>query len=259
MESNLLEPANDDHAKLRLEVLVVPGWLQALDYHPNILVGNFRDAQDCYTLLDYVIAHGRLRESVAHKFAQQIANALAFCHHNRIVHRDIKLENIFLSSSGEVKITNFDLSAVFDPAGHLSTACGTSYFPAPEMLSGKSYVGPEVDIWGFGVVLYTLVCGRVPFDDHSIEAVHVKVRRGFVQYPYHLSSKCKDLLARMLTTDPMSRISLSEVLSHPWMVREISGRFKGKSKPLKLFDDFCMKHWKFNLRNWKEWVLSWKV
>jgi serine/threonine protein kinase len=247
-------------------------------------------------LLDYVIAHGRLRESVAHKFAQQIANALAFCHHNRIVHRDIKLENIFLSSSGEVKITNFDLSAVFDPAGHLSTACGTSYFPAPEMLSGKSYVGPEVDIWGFGVVLYTLVCGRVPFDDHSIEAVHVKVRRGFVQYPYHLSSstsvlilivclyaliapggiECKDLLARMLTTDPMSRISLSEVLSHPWMVRELSGtsepqralkihrsiwtgRFKGKSKPLKLFDDFCMKHWKFNLRNWKEWVLSCKV
>ncbi|KAJ6488494.1 kinase-like domain-containing protein, partial [Mycena vitilis] len=168
-------------------------------------------------LLDYIIAHGRLRESVARNIVRQIASGLAFCHQNRIVHRDIKLENTLLFPSGDVKITGFSLSTVFDPAGHLFTFCGTSYFPAPEMVTGKPYVGPEIDIWNLGVVLYTVVCGKVPFDDIHVNGVHAKIKGGIVQYPSHLSANCKNLLSRMLTTDPAARVSLSELLSHAWM------------------------------------------
>ncbi|KAJ7043091.1 kinase-like domain-containing protein [Mycena alexandri] len=157
--------------------------VKTLGYHPHVMT----EPDDSSSLLDYIIAHGRLREHAARKFARQIASALAFCHHRRIVHRNIKLENIILSPTGDARITDFGLSAVFDPQGHLSTYCGTSYFPAPEMIFQKPYVGPEIDVWGFGVVLYILVCGRVPFDAHGIDTLHAKIKGGSVEYPFHLS------------------------------------------------------------------------
>ncbi|KAJ7771600.1 kinase-like domain-containing protein [Mycena metata] len=188
---------------------------KTLGYHRHVMTEP--DDSESSSLLDYVIAHGRLREHAARRLAQQIASALAFCHHRRIVHRDIKLENIILSRTGDARITNFGLSAVFDPQGHLSTYCGTSYFPAPEMISQKPYVGPEIDVWGFGAVLYILVCGRVPFDAREMDTLHAKIKSGLVEYPFHLSPECKNLLGRMLTVDPASRALLSEVVSHPWM------------------------------------------
>ncbi|KAJ6546979.1 kinase-like domain-containing protein [Mycena capillaripes] len=191
-----------------------------MGYHPNVSTTNVGATKD---LLDHVITHGRLREHTARRLAHQIGSGLAFCHQNRVVHRDIKLENILISPNGDVKITNFGLSTVFDPVGHLYTACGTSYFPAPEMLFGEPYVGPEVDIWGFGVVLYILVCAKVPFDDEHLAGIHAKVRGGLIEYPAHLSARCRNLLSMMLTTDVASRRpSLSEVLSHPWMAHAFS-------------------------------------
>ncbi|KAJ7118781.1 kinase-like domain-containing protein [Mycena epipterygia] len=181
------------------------------------------DVHDHQTLLDYIIAHGRLRERVARKFAHQIGSALAYCHHHNIVHRDITVDNILISPTGDAKITNFNFATTYNPFGHLYTFCGTSYFPAPEMCAQKPYVGPEVDVWGLGVVLYILVCGRSPFDAHDIKTIHAKIMRGSAEYPFHLSGKCENLLSRMLTPNPTLRVSLSEVLSHPWMVCGFSG------------------------------------
>jgi len=107
-------------------------------------------------------------------------------------------------------------------------------------LNAKVYIGPEVDVWSFGVVLYVLVCGKVPFDDQSMPALHAKIKRGFVEYPVWLSAgasnsslrhpfllipspECKHLLSRMLVTNPAARASLAEVLEHPWMVRGFNG------------------------------------
>lgn len=114
-------------------------------------------------LLDYIISHGRLRERVARKFARQISSALEYCHRNNVVHRDLKIENILISANGSIKLIDFGLSNLFNPAAHLSTFCGSLYFAAPELLNAKVYTGPEVDVWSFGVVLYVLVCGKVPF------------------------------------------------------------------------------------------------
>lgn len=174
-------------------------------------------------MLDYIISHGRLRERVARKFARQIGSALEYSHKNNVVHRDLKIENILISQTGNIKIIDFGLSNLWNPNSHLSTFCGSLYFAAPELLNARVYTGPEVDVWSFGVVLYVLVCGKVPFDDQSMPALHAKIKRGQVEYPAWLSAECKHLLSRMLVTNPAARATLQEVLSHPWMLRNFNG------------------------------------
>jgi serine/threonine protein kinase len=111
---------------------------------------------------------------------------------------DLKIENILISKTGNIKIIDFGLSNLYSSRSLLTTYCGSLYFAAPELLNAKAYTGPEVDIWSFGIVLYVLVCGKVPFDDQSMAALHAKIKRGFVEYPGWLStgmssSKCFSL------------------------------------------------------------------
>ena len=138
-------------------------------------------------MLDYIISHGRLKEKQARKFGRQIASALDYCHRNSIVHRDLKIENILISKTGDIKIIDFGLSNLFSPKSHLKTFCGSLYFAAPELLQARQYTGPEVDLWSFGIVLYVLVCGKVPFDDQSMPQLHAKIKKGVVDYPTWLS------------------------------------------------------------------------
>lgn len=170
-------------------------------------------------MLDYIISHGKLKEKQARKFARQIGSALDYCHRNSIVHRDLKIENILISKEGDIKMIDFGLSNLYSPHSQLSTFCGSLYFAAPELLNAKAYIGPEIDIWSFGVVLYVLVCGKVPFDDQNMPALHAKIKRGHVEYPSWLTVECKQLLSRMLVTSPSQRATLSEILNHPWMTR----------------------------------------
>ncbi|KAJ9627655.1 Serine/threonine-protein kinase [Taxawa tesnikishii (nom. ined.)] len=174
-------------------------------------------------MLDYIISHGRLKEKQARKFGRQIASALDYCHKNSIVHRDLKIENILISKTGDIKIIDFGLSNTFSPKSNLKTFCGSLYFAAPELLQAKPYTGPEVDVWSFGIVLYVLVCGKVPFDDQSMPQLHAKIKRGVVDYPPWLTDDCKKLIGRMLVTDPSQRASLSEILTHPWLIKGFGG------------------------------------
>lgn len=171
-------------------------------------------------MLDYIISHGRLRERSARSFARQIGSALQYCHANNIVHRDLKIENILISKSGNIKIIDFGLSNLFSPQGHLNTFCGSLYFAAPELLNARVYTGPEVDVWSFGVVLFVLVCGKVPFDDPSMPVLHQRIKSGIVEYPAWLSPECKHLLSIMLVTNPHQRATMQDVMSHPWMMKD---------------------------------------
>ncbi|KAJ5904375.1 hypothetical protein N7504_006758 [Penicillium tannophilum] len=168
-------------------------------------------------MLDYIISHGKLKEKQARKFARQIASALDYCHRNSIVHRDLKIENILISKTGDIKIIDFGLSNLFSPRSLLKTFCGSLYFAAPELLQARQYTGPEVDVWSFGIVLYVLVCGKVPFDDQSMPQLHAKIKKGVVEYPPGLTTECRHIISRMLVTDPKQRASLAEIMNHPWM------------------------------------------
>lgn len=168
-------------------------------------------------LLDYIVSHGSLNEKYARKFARGIALALDYCHRNNVVHRDLKIENIMINQKGDIKIIDFGLSNLYMPKHLLKTYCGSLYFAAPELLSAKPYTGPEVDVWSFGVVLYVLVCGKVPFDDPVVSVLHEKIKKGNVEYPSFISKECVSLLSRMLVVDPSRRATLQEVIQHPWM------------------------------------------
>ncbi|KAI8064184.1 kinase-like domain-containing protein [Gongronella butleri] len=177
----------------------------------------FMEYVDGGVLIDYIISHGKLKERHARTFARQILSALDYLHKNSLVHRDLKIENILISRTGQIKIIDFGLSNLFSPHSLLKTFCGSLYFAAPELLNAKAYTGPEVDIWSFGVVLYVLVCGKVPFDDESLAALHQRIKRGIVDYPSHLSTDCKELLSRMLVVNPSHRATTMEIITHPWM------------------------------------------
>ncbi|KAJ3108272.1 serine/threonine-protein kinase KIN2 [Phlyctochytrium planicorne] len=169
-------------------------------------------------MLDYILAQGALREDVARRFIRQIISAVDYCHQNNIVHRDLKIENILIDAAGNVKLIDFGFSNVYSPSSQLQTFCGSLYFAAPELLRAKSYVGPEVDIWSMGIILYVLVCGRVPFDDESLPALQAKIKRGRLDFPPHLSDACKDLIAHMLAVDPSNRATMEFIKSHPWTI-----------------------------------------
>ncbi|CAN1143604.1 SNF1-related protein kinase catalytic subunit alpha KIN10 [Linum perenne] len=167
-------------------------------------------------LFDYIVEKGRLQEDEARNFFQQIISGVEYCHRNMVVHRDLKPENLLLDSKCNVKIADFGLSNIMRDGHFLKTSCGSPNYAAPEVISGKLYAGPEVDVWSCGVILYALLCGTLPFDDENIPNLFKKIKGGIYTLPSHLSPGARDLIPRMLVVDPMKRMTIPEIRQHPW-------------------------------------------
>ncbi|KAI0529010.1 hypothetical protein KFK09_001555 [Dendrobium nobile] len=167
-------------------------------------------------LFDYIVEKGRLQEDEARRFFQQIISGVEYCHRNMVVHRDLKPENLLLDSKCNVKIADFGLSNIMRDGHFLKTSCGSPNYAAPEVISGKLYAGPEVDVWSCGVILYALLCGTLPFDDENIPNLFKKIKGGIYTLPSHLSSSARNLIPRMLVVDPMKRMTIREIREHPW-------------------------------------------
>ncbi|WZZ36446.1 hypothetical protein YC2023_019847 [Brassica napus] len=167
-------------------------------------------------LFDYIVEKGRLQEEEARNFFQQIISGVEYCHRNMVVHRDLKPENLLLDSRCNIKIADFGLSNVMRDGHFLKTSCGSPNYAAPEVISGKLYAGPEVDVWSCGVILYALLCGTLPFDDENIPNLFKKIKGGIYTLPSHLSPDARDLIPRMLVVDPVKRISIPEIRQHRW-------------------------------------------
>ncbi|PNY11881.1 SNF1-related protein kinase catalytic subunit alpha KIN10 [Trifolium pratense] len=167
-------------------------------------------------LFDYIVEKGRLQEDEARSFFQQIISGVEYCHRNMVVHRDLKPENLLLDSKWSVKIADFGLSNIMRDGHFLKTSCGSPNYAAPEVISGKLYAGPEVDVWSCGVILYALLCGTLPFDDENIPNLFKKIKGGIYTLPSHLSPGARDLIPRLLVVDPMKRMTIPEIRQHPW-------------------------------------------
>jgi serine/threonine protein kinase len=132
--------------------------------------------------------------------------------------RDLKPENILMDSAKNIKIADFGLSNSLKDGDFLKTSCGSPNYAAPEVISGKMYAGPEIDVWSCGVILYVMLCGQLPFDDEHIPTLFKKINSkllfmsgGIFRLPSFLSAPAKELLASMLVVDPLKRITIQEI------------------------------------------------
>lgn len=172
-------------------------------------------------LFEYIVHRGKMPEDEARRFFQQIIAAVEYCHRHKIVHRDLKPENLLLDDQLNVKIADFGLSNIMTDGNFLKTSCGSPNYAAPEVISGKLYAGPEVDVWSSGVILYVMLCGRLPFDDEFIPALFKKISNGVYTLPNYLSKGAKNILTRMLVVNPLNRITIHEIMEDEWFKQDI--------------------------------------
>ncbi|KAL2141695.1 hypothetical protein VTI28DRAFT_2061 [Corynascus sepedonium] len=194
--------------------------------HPNIieLQDIWENSSEIYLVTEYVEKgdlfefinwNGPLQEEEAIFYFRQIMAALDYCHSFNICHRDLKPENILLKANGQIKIADFGMAALQqNPSHQLRTACGSPHYAAPELLRHQVYKGSAVDIWSMGVILYAMLAGRLPFDDHNLEIMMMKAKRAEYKMPPHLSREAKDLIRRILVDQPTHRITMKQMWRH---------------------------------------------
>ena len=145
---------------------------------------------------------------------------MQYLHAQHVVHHDIKPENILLDGDRTIRIVDFGLSTNCAPGQVLRHACGSPCYAAPEMLTREGqkqgYVGHPVDVWSSGVTLFAMICGCLPFEHANTSALYQKIIQGEYALPPFVSSSAKDVLKKLLTTDPARRWPLEQIAAHPW-------------------------------------------
>ena len=167
-------------------------------------------------LFDFIVLKRRLSEMEACRFFQQIISGVEYLHKLQIVHRDLKPENLLLDHNKNIKIVDFGLSNIYAKGELLKTPCGSPCYAAPEMISGKKYSGLAVDIWSCGIILFAMVCGFLPFDDTNNEILYKKIASGDYKIPNFVGEKIRDLIKRILNTDPNKRFTIQQIKNHSW-------------------------------------------
>ncbi|KAG6877428.1 hypothetical protein C0993_007479 [Termitomyces sp. T159_Od127] len=167
-------------------------------------------------LFDYVVEKGRLLEEEARLIFGQLCLAVAYLHDRGIVHRDLKLENVLLDERCRIKLGDFGFTREYEKGSFMETFCGTTGYASPEMLEGKKYQGPEVDVWSLGVILYCLLTGTLPFDDDDEGVMRQMIIKGDFEDPDWLSIECRNLIKGILQKDVSTRLTIPQILGHAW-------------------------------------------
>ncbi|KAL9691957.1 hypothetical protein QQ045_012385 [Rhodiola kirilowii] len=197
--------------------------------HPNIvqLFEVMATKAKIYFVMEYVrggellkkVGIGRLQEEVARKYFQQLVSAVGFGHERGVFHRDLKPENLLLDENGDLKVTDYGLSAVSDQIrqdGLFHTFCGTPAYVAPEVLARNGYDAAKVDVWSCGVILFVLMAGYLPFQDRNIMVMYRKIYSGKFRCPRWFSPELVKLLKKLLDTNPENRITIPEIIENRW-------------------------------------------
>ncbi|XP_073271160.1 CBL-interacting serine/threonine-protein kinase 9-like isoform X1 [Primulina huaijiensis] len=202
--------------------------------HPNVLniLEVMASKTKIYIVLEYVgggelfdkiARQGKLKEGVARRYFQQLINAVDYCHSRGVYHRDLKPENLLLDSHGVLKVSDFGLSAFSKQVredGLLHTACGTPNYVAPEVLNDKGYDGTTSDVWSCGVILFVLMAGYLPFEEPNLMALYRKIYKADFSFPPWFSTNAKKLIKRILDPNPLTRITIPEILENDWFKKD---------------------------------------
>ena len=178
---------------------------------------------ELYSLLQ---ERGRFSEARAAWYLKQMVEAIRYCHSKHVIHRDIKPENILIGFNDTLKIADFGWS-VHAPNSRRDTFCGTLDYLPPEMVDNMKH-DYSVDIWGLGVLAYEFLVGKPPFEDASRKNTYRKIQQAEVEFPAFLSKQAVSLIRSLLQKDPAKRMSLDDVLKHPWISVQCEGEQKRK-------------------------------
>jgi len=203
--------------------------MRRLQHHPNVLKIHevMATKSKIYLVMEYasggelfakVLRRGRLTESAARRYFQQLVSALHFCHQNGVAHRDVKPQNLLLDQNGNLKVSDFGLSALPEQLkdGLLHTACGTPAYTAPEVVCRRGYDGAKADAWSCGVILYVLLAGYLPFDDSNLVTMYKKIQKREYKFPSWISRQARSIIFQLLDPNPNTRMSIEAVMDQSW-------------------------------------------
>lgn len=203
--------------------------------HPNIvqLYEVMASKAKIYFVMEYVkggelfnkVSKGKkLREDMARKYFQQLISAVDFCHSRGVYHRDLKPENLLVDEKGNLKVSDFGLSALPDQLrqdGLLHTTCGTPAYVAPEVILRKGYDGAKADIWSCGVILFVLLAGYLPFHDANLVLLYKKIYKAEYKFPSWISRDVRRIIANILIPDPRARVSIPQLTETGWFRKDL--------------------------------------
>jgi len=195
-------------------------------------------------LLQYVNKAGLLSDALARRLFNGLMDGISFCHRLGIYHRDLKLENLMLSSTDEptmkIKIADFGLSDLrTKPGDHSDTLCGSPLYAAPELMTDGAaldgYDAGKSDVWSCGVILYALLVSALPFDADDIHSLVRLIQNGMPNSPVPADRgpEAAELVSLMLAVDAKSRLTAPEVLAHAWL-KPKGGGIKGSQTTMSL-------------------------
>ena len=220
------------HPKEIKKILDLLKVLQSLD-HPNIIKYNhfFEDDNNIYILLelnnaisfnDYLKKENNIENIEIKNYILQLIKGLQYLHNNKIMHRNLKLGNIYLTNNKELKIGDFDLAVKLNFEGEKRKSIkGTPLYMAPELLKEKEY-SYEIDIWSLGVIIYAIFIGKTPFETNHFNELLRKVKRMDYSFPKNkiIDDDAKDLINKILVEDPAKRLTLDKILEHKFFKKD---------------------------------------
>jgi serine/threonine protein kinase len=217
----IIEPIKKNNLLREIEIL------KKLD-HPNIvkLKETIEGKKHFHLVLEYVKGsslynfikskpNGALEEVEARRIFKQVLSALDYCHEQSVAHRDIKLDNVLLDKKFNVKIIDFGFSTLNDEKSRVF--CGTPSYMAPEIVGRKDYHGLNADIWALGILLYAMVCGKMPFKAYNDKELFRRIEKGSFSFPNNCNETLRNLLNKMLDINPRRRPSIKALLEDDWV------------------------------------------
>ena len=211
--------------------------------HENIVkfLHFFEDQDNLYIILevcknqslrDVLRRRKRLTELETQSYLLSLISALIYLHSNKIIHRDIKLANIFLSEKMTLKLGDFGLATKLEYDGERKkTICGTPNYIAPEILEGMEGHSYECDVWSLGVLMYTILIGKPPYETKDVKQTYRRIKMNLYNFPekVKISEEAKSLISSILVVDFTKRPTLSEILSHDFFTKNSIPRTLPKS------------------------------